>query len=1048
MSAKKIYPEVNPQAKFPEIEEKILASWKEGRTFQKSLEKTPAGKGTDEFVFYDGPPFANGLPHHGHLLTGYVKDIIPRYQTMRGKRVERRFGWDCHGLPAEMEAEKELKISGRQQIQEYGIAKFNDYCRKSVLRYTKEWEAYVTRQARWVDFENDYKTMDLPYMESVMWAFKELWKKGLVYEGYKVMPYSWACETPLSNFEIRLDNAYRPRQDPAITVAFSLKEKAGDPGRLKLLVWTTTPWTLPSNLAIAIGEDIDYAMVREGEEYFLIAEAALAKYEAQLKNAEQIKTVKGKELVGREYEPLFPYFRDHPNSFRILAGDFVSTEDGTGAVHIAPGFGEDDQRVSEANGITIVCPVDQSGKFTAEVPDYHGLQVFEANKPIIKDLKERGVLVRHDTYEHNYPHCWRTDTPIIYKALNSWYVKVTEFKDRMVEVNQGINWIPAHIKDGSFGKWLQNARDWSISRNRFWGSPIPVWKSDNPKYPRIDVYGSLDEIERDFGTRPKDLHRPNIDELVRPNPDDPTGKSMMRRVEEVLDCWFESGSMPFAQVHYPFENKEWFENHFPADFIVEYIAQTRGWFYTLVVLATALFDKAPFINCICHGVVLDEDGKKLSKRLRNYVSTEEVINSLGADALRWFYVSSPILKGLDLVIDKEGKAIAEQVRIVINPIWNAYYFFTLYANSDGVEAEFTTGSKQLLDRYILSKTRELVSDVTAAFDRYEIAEACEAVRQFLEALNNWYIRRSRDRFWRSERDQDKIDAYNTLYTVLVTLTKTIAPLLPMISEEVYRGLTREESVHLADWPDKEGFHEDQPLVAAMDKVRDVCSAGLSLRETRNIRTRLPLQSVTIAGVKSAALQDYAFLIKDELNVKEVKFSEKISEFADFSLQIDAKTLGPKLGAKFKDVLMASKSGKWKELPDNRIEVSGVVLEPNEFVMRLNAKEGLAAQALPGNDTIVVLDINVTPELEEEGIARDLVRLVQQARKEAGLHVADNITLTLSASLGLRKVIEKHSEYVSQQTLSTISFAETAEGNYIDQQKLSGENIKFGISKAN
>ncbi|MCO6429257.1 MAG: class I tRNA ligase family protein, partial [Deltaproteobacteria bacterium] len=498
----KPYPDVNPQPNFPELEARILDLWNQSKTFEKSVERRSSGKkGSNEFVFYDGPPFANGLPHHGHLLTGFVKDIVPRYRTMQGRRVERRFGWDCHGLPAEMEAEKELKISGRQQIQEFGIEKFNEYCRKSVLRYTNEWEAYVTRQARWVDFKNDYKTMDLPYMESVMWAFKQLWDKGLVYEGHRVMPYSWACETPLSNFEIRLDNAYRPRQDPAVTVLFTLEKQPQDPAPLKLMIWTTTPWTLPSNLGAAVGQDIDYAVLQEGDSAYVIAEAAVEKYKPQLKEAKKIGSMKGSQLVGRRYRPLFPYFKDTPNAFQVLAGDFVNTEEGTGIVHMAPGFGEDDQKLCESHGIPTICPVDDQGKFTSEVKEYQGLQVFDANKEIIKDLKSRGVLVRHDSYEHNYPHCWRTDTPIIYKAVSSWYVSVTKFKDRMVELNKQINWIPAHVRDGQFGRWLENARDWSISRSRFWGAPIPVWKSDDPRYPRVDAYGSLDELERDFGVR-------------------------------------------------------------------------------------------------------------------------------------------------------------------------------------------------------------------------------------------------------------------------------------------------------------------------------------------------------------------------------------------------------------------------------------------------------------------------------------------------------------------------------------------------------------------
>ena len=1045
--APKPYPEVAPSPNYPDIENRVLARWAQDKTFERSVaNRKTSREGGSEFVFYDGPPFANGLPHYGHLLTGYVKDVVPRYQTMRGNRVERRFGWDCHGLPAEMEAEKELKISGRQQILEYGIENYNKTCRSSVLRFTREWESYVTRQARWVDFRNDYKTMDLPYMESVMWAFKRLWDKGLLYEGYKVMPYSWACETPLSNFEIRLDNATRPRQDPAVTVLFTLKPKPGEKPT-KLLVWTTTPWTLPSNLGAAVGRDIDYAVYEEDGTRYILGDAIVGKYEPQLKNAVRVGTIKGAELVGRGYEPLFPYFKDQPNAFVIMAGDFVTTDEGTGVVHMAPGFGEDDQKLCEAHGIGIVCPVDHRGRFSAEVADYQGELVFDANKQIAKHLKERGVLIKHETYVHNYPHCWRTDTPIIYRAVSSWYVRVTDFKERMSALNQSIKWIPDHIRDGQFGKWLENARDWSISRNRFWGAPIPVWRSDDPQYPRTDVYGSLDEIARDFGVRPADLHRPYIDTLTRPNPDDPMRKSTMRRVPEVLDCWFESGSMPFAQIHYPFENKQWFESHFPADFIVEYVAQTRGWFYTLMVLSTALFDRPPFKNCICHGVILDENGEKLSKRLRNYPDPEEVFRTLGADALRWFLVASPILRGLNLQIDREGKAIGEVARTVLNPIWNGYYFFTLYANADGIKAQCTASATQLLDRYILAKTREFVEAVTRAMDAYDLAAACQEVVSFLEALNNWYIRRSRDRFWKHEKDQDKTDAYHTLYTVLVTLCKTAAPLLPMLCEEVYRGLTGEESVHLAAWPDVSAFPRDAALVRAMDRVREVCSAGLSLREAHNLRTRLPLGSLVVAGEHVRELEDYAALIRDELNVKRVELSGDIAQYAAFRLQLNAKELGPKLGGRMKEALKASKENAWKTLPDGRIELAGVILEKGEFSLRLVPSPGSAAQALPSNDALVVLDVRVTKELEEEGLARDLVRLVQQARKEAGLHIADHITLEVGLPEELGAVIRKHEAYLSEQTLADrVAYSASPHGTFVCTQNLDQSEISIGIRK--
>ncbi len=673
----------------------------------------PARDGANEYVFYDGPPFANGLPHYGHLLTGFVKDAVPRYQTMRGRRVERRFGWDCHGLPAEVEAEKELGLSGRPDIIEFGIDRFNDVCRTSVLRFTSEWERYVTRQARWVDFANDYKTLDLPYMESVMWAFRSLWDKGLIYEGFRVLAYCWRCETPLSNTETRMDDVYRDRQDPALTVWFELEPgpaaesgspgpaaesgspgpaaesgspgpaaESGSPAR-RILAWTTTPWTLPSNLALAVGPDIDYAVMEEDGQQYLLAEARLDAYAAELADATRVGTVKGADLVGLRYTPLFPFFADQPNAFQVLAADFVSTEDGTGVVHLSPGHGELDQIVCNANGIATVVPMDAQGRYTAEIEPWAGMHVFDANPLVIRALKDAGQVVRHETYDHAYPHCWRCAKPLVYRAVSSWFVQVTAFRDRMVELNQEITWVPDHIRDGSFGKWLANARDWSISRNRYWGSPIPVWKSDDPRYPRVDVYGSLDDIERDFGVRPTDLHRPMVDDLVRPNPDDPSGQSMMRRVPEVLDCWFESGSMPFAQVHYPFENRDWFESHYPGDFIVEYISQTRGWFYTLHVLATALFDRPAFRTCVSHGVLLGDDGQKMSKSLRNYPDPFAVFDTYGADAMRWYLLSSPVLRGGDLVVNEAG--IRDSVRHVLLPLWNAWSFLSLYANAAGTQ---------------------------------------------------------------------------------------------------------------------------------------------------------------------------------------------------------------------------------------------------------------------------------------------------------------------------------------------------------------------------
>ncbi len=1056
------YPEVPAQPRLSELEERVLAYWEREGIFRASVENRPAGPGgANEYVFYDGPPFANGLPHYGHLLTGFVKDIVPRYHTMRGRRVERRFGWDCHGLPAEMEAEKELGIHGRARIQEYGIERFNAHCRASVERYTKEWERFVTRQARWVDFENDYRTMDLSYMESVMWAFSELWRKGLVYESYRVMPYSWAAETPVSNFETRLDDSYRERQDPAITVRLELLEPDGGLPT-EVWIWTTTPWTLPSNLALAVGPDIDYAVFeRQGRRVVLGAEVA-PKYGRELAGAERRGTLRGRELVGRRYRPLFPFFRERENAFRVLPGGFVDTAEGTGIVHMAPGFGEDDQALCAEHGIEVVCPVDEKGRFTAEVADWAGMNVFEANKPIIAELKRAGRLVRHDTLVHSYPHCWRTDEPLIYKALSSWYVRVTAFRERMVELNRRIRWVPEHVRDGQFGKWLEGARDWSISRNRFWGSPIPVWRSDDPRHPRTDVYGSLEELERDFGVRLDDLHRPAIDRLVRPNPDDPSGRSTMRRVEDVLDCWFESGSMPFAQVHYPFENREWFEQHFPADFITEYIAQTRGWFYTLVVLSTALFDRPPFQNCICHGLVLDETGRKLSKRLRNYPEPFEVYDSHGADALRWYLCSSPILRGADLAIDRQGKAIGEVVRLVIHPIWNAYHFFCLYANADGVRASGLADAKRLgrlenvLDRYILAKIRELVERATAAMEAYDIAGACAEIRSFQDALNNWYIRRSRARFWKSEHDRDKQDAYDTLYTVLTTLCRVAAPFLPLVTEEIHRGLTGERSVHLADWPEAGALPADPDLVRDMDRVREVCSTALALREEKRLRVRLPLARLVIAGGWADTLRPLKELIASEVNVKEVEFDPNEQNYAKISVTVNAKKAGPRLGPRLKAVLPAVKAGKWGMRGADLVvatEEGDVTVLEGEWGAGLvpggeRASTGLAVAPLSDRKSVVALDVLPNAELEREGLARDLVRLIQQARKDADLHVSDRIRLRIAGDEALDDAVRVHGDYIREQTLAVeLELGPPEPGMSVSEGEVGEARVTIALARA-
>ncbi len=1013
MTSTNTYPNVSPQPSLPAIETDVLARWAADKTFQASIDRRADAP---EYVFYDGPPFANGLPHYGHLLTGFVKDAVPRYQTMRGRKVERRFGWDCHGLPAEVQAEKELGISGHPEIIAYGIGRFNDACHTSVLRYTSEWERYVTRQARWVDFANDYKTLDVTYMESVMWAFKTLWDKGLVYEGFRVLPYCWRCETPLSNTETRMDDVYQDRQDPALTVWFELE--TGE----RILAWTTTPWTLPSNLALAVGPTIDYAVMEEPDgQRYILAESRLGAYARELAEARQVATVAGAELVGRRYAPLFDFFAGTPNAFQVLGADFVSTEDGTGVVHMSPGHGEDDQNACNAVGIETIVPMDVHGQYTAEVTTWAGVHVFDANPLVIRDLKDRGRVVRHETYDHSYPHCWRCAKPLVYRAISSWFVQVTAIRDRMVELNQQIRWVPEHVKEGSFGKWIGNARDWSISRNRFWGSPIPVWKSDDPCYPRIDVYGSLDDIERDFGVRMTDLHRPAVDELTRPNPDDPTGASTMRRVAEVLDCWFESGSMPFAQVHYPFENREWFDSHYPGDFIVEYMAQTRGWFYTLHVLATALFDRPAFRTCVSHGIVLGDDGAKMSKSLNNYPDPALMFDTYGADAMRWNLLSSAVLRGGDVSVTEAG--IRDTVRHTILPLWNSWYFLTLYANAAGTTGRFRTpadagGQTDVLDRYLFGELHGLVGGVTTAMDAEDLFAACAAVTRFLDTLTNWYIRRSRDRFWAG--DQDAIDS---LHTALVVLCQVAAPLLPLLTEHIYAGLVGEGSVHLTDWPAASDFPVDTDLVEGMQQLRTACSTLLGLRKAHGLRVRLPLARAVVATPSADLLAPHADILRDELNVKDVVVTADAAAYARQELRLNPAAFGRRLGGDTQTVIRAHKAGEWS-VDGVTVTVGGVELLDGEYSFDLVSNVEGAAATLPGNAGVVVLDTTVTPELEREGVARDLVRLIQQARRDAGLDVGDRIALAVTAPGRWIEAFEVHRGLVTGETLSVSAAATT------------------------
>ena len=1035
--------DVQPSPRFPDLEQQTLAFWAEDDTFRASIAQRD---GAPEWVFYDGPPFANGLPHYGHLLTGYAKDLFPRFQTMRGKKVDRVFGWDTHGLPAELEAMKQLGITEKSEIEAMGIATFNAKARESVLTYTREWEDYVTRQARWVDFERGYKTLDAGYMESVLWAFKSLYDRGLAYEGYRVLPYCWRDETPLSSHELRMDDdVYKMRQDPSVTVTFPLvgaKAEALGLTAVRALAWTTTPWTLPTNLALAVGPDIRYVVVPGGPNgaadvhrasggapddaveatahEYLLAEDLLAGYAKDLgyesvedARAAVSRSVLGSELAAVSYDRLFDYYADAEtwgtqNAWQILVDDYVTTSDGTGIVHQAPAYGEDDQRVSEAAGIPTLLSLDEGGRFLPHVTDVAGELWMDANRPLIRLLRDGGRLLREASYEHSYPHCWRCRNPLIYKAVSSWFVRVTQIKDRLMELNQQIAWAPENVKHGQFGKWLEGARDWSISRNRYWGSPIPVWKSDDPEYPRVDAYGSLDELERDFGALPRneagevDLHRPYIDDLTRPNPDDPTGQSMMRRIEDVFDVWFDSGSMPYAQVHYPFENQEWFDEHAPADFIVEYIGQTRGWFYVMHVLSCALFDRPAFTGVSCHGIVLGSDGQKMSKSLRNYPDVSEVFDRDGSDAMRWFLMSSPVLRGGNLVVTEEG--IRAGVREFLLPLWNSWYFFATYANASGVrgyEATWRTDSTDVLDRYILALTGDLVRGVADDLEGLDSTTAAARLRDFAEVLTNWYIRRSRDRFWVGVTDDPASrDAFDTLYTVLETLARVAAPLLPLVSEHVWKGVTGGRSVHLQDWPDASAFAPAADIRSAMDAVREVSSAANALRKREGLRVRLPLAALTVVVRDAVALVPFEAILRDELNVKAVELielDEAVAERYGISrrLSVNARAAGPRLGKRVQHVIAGARAGVWEEI-DGAVVVDGIALESGEFDLTLEAggvAEGVAISLL-ADGGFVLLDTVTTPELEAEGLARDMIRAVQETRKAAGFEVSDRIRLEL------------------------------------------------------
>lgn len=1046
---------VSNKVAFPQMEENILKVWEANSTFEKSLKRN---EGKERYKFYDGPPFATGLPHYGHLLAGTIKDIVPRYQTMRGKYVERRFGWDTHGLPIEALAQDDLGVAGAPEIKALGIDKFNEHCRSKVLRYVSEWRKTVTRMGRWVDFDHDYKTMNPEFMETIWWVFKQLWNQGRVYKSHRIMPYSWKLSTPLSNFEA--GSNYKDVQDPTVTVrtpvvAFGadrisdLKSQISDVGgqisklqalkdagtTIYLLIWTTTPWTLPENLMMCAGAKIDYVAVRDVTDdkkpIYIMAKARLPHIFKKEEQYELVAEFKGTELKGTEYEPIFPYFADKKaeGAFRVLNDDYVTTDDGVGIVHIAPAYGEDDFRVCQEAGMhAIVDPLDQACAFTDQVPEYKGRFCKDCDKDIIKRLKAEGKLVHQATIVHSYPFCDRTDTPLIYRAIDAWYVKVEDLHERLAKNNAKVHWTPAYVGEKRFGNWLEEARDWNISRNRFWGSCIPVWINDADPDDMICV-GSIKELEELSGEKVTDLHKHFVDKIVIQK----DGKTY-HRTPEVLDCWFESGSMPYAQQHYMGEGD--FKDYFPADFIAEGLDQTRGWFYTLMVLGTCLFDQSPYKNVIVNGLVLAEDGKKMSKRLKNYPDPTKMLNTYGADAIRLYMIYSPVVKAESLKFSEKG--VQQLMRDLLIPWWNAYSFFVTYANVDGFnDAEVVyPESDNVLDKWIVSSMETLINDVTAAMDEYDLQRSVRPFVKFVEDLTNWYIRRSRRRFWKSTNDGDKLNAYRTLRYVLVQLSKVAAPFTPFIAEEIYtnlKGASDPESVHLCDFPTANAAARDLDLEKRMADVQAAVELGRRLRADNDLKVRQPLACLKLAGGDVKGLEE---LIEDELNVKKVEFIADETELCDVTFKANFKTLGKKCGPKMKAVAAAIAGAK--KVP---FECEGFTITEEDVIVTRTPKDDLVVASQGA--IVVGLETALTPELIAEGNAREFVSHVQSMRKEADFEVVQRIAVTVSCDAEMKAALEAHLDYVRNEILAVSVTIAEGEGDV----GLNGHKTGIVIAKA-
>ncbi len=1008
------------------LEEKILQFWTDEEIFSKSLQQR---KKHPLYSFFDGPPFATGLPHYGHILASTIKDVIGRYKTMQGYYVPRRFGWDCHGLPVETEIEKMHQLKGAHDIESFGVEKFNEECRKIVFRYSADWKKVISRLGRWVDFDKTYHTMDLNYMESVWWVFSELYKKDLIYQGYKVMPFSAKLGTPLSNFEANLN--YKDVDDSSVVITFPLRQNP----QTQLLIWTTTPWTLVSNLAVCVGKDIIYVKVKElsTNRTYILAKTRLEHYFKDEKEFSVQGEVKAEELVGLEYVPPFDYFSGH-SDFKVLTADFVNTENGTGIVHMAPGFGEDDFYTCKDYGIDPVCPIDQNCAFTDQVPEYEGQFVKDADKDILARLKKSDRLFYRGTLRHRYPYCWRTDTPLIYRVTTSWFVSVEKIKDKMIYANQNIYWMPNHIKNGRFGKWLEGARDWAISRNRYWGTPIPIWEAEDGE--RI-VISSLSEFKKHTGVLPNDLHRHYIDHIEFK---DKKGK-LFKRIDAVFDCWFESGSMPYAQNHYPFENKGLFGQIFPADFIAEGIDQTRGWFYTLTVLAAALFDVPAFKNVIVNGIILAKDGQKMSKRLKNYPDPQEVIEKYGADALRLYLLSTPIVKAEDIRFQEKG---VEQIfRQSILPFWNAHNFFVTYAriyNWDP-KGDFKQPN-QLLDRWIISKLNLVVTQIERSMDIYDLSSAVNSIIAFIDLLTNWYIRRSRRRFWNSDSSTDRDEAFSTLYIVLIEFCKIIAPFIPYLSDTVYRNLAHSEgispaSVHLCDSSIYRGDWRDVELEKNMETLQNAVSLGHGLRKEHHLKVRQPLSSLHIAiesNEQKEFLQDQVHLIKDELNVKEVVFHEDEKELVTLRLIPNFRVLGKKVGPLMQKVQPMIQSLDVKSLQtltagesiSLEVEGSNIELVADDVQIQREVKGERVAANLGA--LTLALDTTLTEELIVEGFARELVNKIQTMRRELKLEKTDRIALTMVACDRVINAYIQFKDYIDQEVLATkVEFIDALDG---------------------